>query len=507
MEEPACQVWLNATEFNALEKQDQTDEMKTNVDAQLHDEGIENVKQNNNEYKRDLQHDAGVLLVDRVKTGEGDAAGTIPSDDERLGEDTKQNSSINEMGTVNEQDSDVCGRTAYYSIPPVETEKMPSTCLFQRARESDDAVNLGGENDTSLKAMASRDFGSTHVKYDERSLIKKEDYQHTVQINYTERSCVIRQQITTSVTEKRSLKVKRGHSKDEEDTWSLIPSSVPCGEQRKSDGGAVIGRYLQELSDPAEVVPLSPACLTEDHPSAVDSSAVQRINMHDIELSVRAKSVSFQEGDRDADVELGLGEGREEEKQEPQSLSMLDKLSSLLKEIEPKGKGAKSSARRKLRKRNRGKEKRLQSDDIEMVEMTRGNGSKEAATINKIEESRIGEDAEEMPLDGTFILQGAEEANNEINSSRDRLKNEMAVEKARIKSLIGDKRLSKRLTYTLILVLWAIEADMPNEIFDGISKSCSLNALFKEQIGTKKELIMQNMYIPNVKDDEDTNLS
>ena len=392
------------------------------------------------------------------------------------------------------EDQGVCNCKPGYIKPPATLEKTPSTCPHQSSFEINDEINLSGENDTDQPVMEN---GISKRHKLEESLINHCDFEHTVQINHTERHTNVNTESkrkVSSISGRTASQIKRDSSSNQEDTWSLIPSTVQYDEDENSmqSTHVIKARNLKEVSTTYEVATTSFITDIEERPSTVEGNDKKKVNMQDIELRLGAKSVSFHDTERARDVELGLEEERPMARHGP----TLDKLSGILRDMGQKRKRIKSSVLKKLKRDTASDEQKKSGKEIELVEM-RGSNNNRGEIIenpNNDEEPREDEAEEIVPLDSTFILEGAKEAEEQLKTNKERLDNELIAEKSTIENLLGKRQLSHKKLYSLILVLWAIEADMPQVFFDNMRKSSRFNALIKQQIGDDKDLILHNMY-------------
>ena len=390
-------------------------------------------------------------------------------------------------------DKIVCGCISQHSKPPANMEKMPCTCQYKSESEYTYKVDQKLSGITNQAKQDMNNNNSRKQRLLGRPANTLDNCEHTaVQIHHAEKRLYSTHQ-TSSESGRTTFDTDNISCNEVNDTWSLIPSTVQHTEARDARHGDadLEARSIIDVSTPGVTI-TELVDEVEDRPSTVESTAKRRVNMQEIELSLGERRVSFQEVNTARDnVEVGLRGKRPASR----NAATLDRLSGLLRELNRKRKRVIPSRHTKRASCAISDERKSSETCIEMVDLAGKSttvGSDQ--TTNYVKETKIDIEEGDVPLGSTFILEGAKEAAEQLSSNNERLKKEMLTEKSRLENLLHNAALSHRKKYTIILVLWAIEADLPNEFFDCLQKSKMLNALLAEQLDEGRELILDNMY-------------
>jgi len=385
-----------------------------------------------------------------------------------------------------EGDKVVCECISNYSKPPANMEGILCTCPKRSENNYEISQKLSSITDTAQQAM--ENDNSMEQKLEERPSNRTCELKHNVQLHQKEKhnDCTLK---GNCGAEKMNFDIGSNSSSEENDTWSLIPSTVQYSETQGTRHGSLdfATSYISNTSHTTEVETRYTRIEIQSVTSKTESATKQNVNMQDIELRLGAKSVSFHRTDRAYDLEEGLGC---EERPASRHASALDKISGILRGLKNKRKSSGYKARTKDKENN---QQDLLDNSIEMVDMKKKKSTASGMTTNNVEEKFTGSEKEETALDSTFILEGANEAKEELKTIEERAKEKMLAEKSRLAKLIDNTKLSHKQRCILILVLWAIDADMPEDFFSCLRKSRMFNALLNAQIGINRELILDNM--------------
>lgn len=485
------------------EKQKNKEGARANINTELDENVLKQCKQNSceSEYdphgndKIEAKTEAGVTPTEKV---------TVHGIELVIDEQCQTSNGLMQKNNIvqlsMEVDKVVCGCISDHSKPPAAMRKMPCTCMNKSSSENPYEIDQGLSciADEAQQVMKKN---SKEQSLEERVLITPNNLEHSVQINYTEKHNGITRK-DSSASGKVLFDIGSSSSSGINDTWSLTPLTVEYVESNDNYQGEP-DREARNIVDTSQIpgaATTSSISEVTGSPPPAESAIVKKVNMQDIELRLGARSTSFQEEDRVRSVTVDLGE----DARSSRHASTLDKLSGILHELKHKRKRVNPPGNRKCTRYAVNNDLESLDKDIEMVEMVEMKRNNSTVDTGKIAMNCKGAEGDkeenEAPLDSSFILEGAKEAEEQLKINKERLEKEIIKEESKLNSLLYDSKLSYRKRYTLILVLWAIEADMPEELFDSLRKSRMLRALVNEQIGREKELILQNMYTNNVHD-------
>eukprot|EP00112_Aurelia_sp_Birch-Aquarium-sp1_P010027 Seg2163.1 transcript_id=Seg2163.1/GoldUCD/mRNA.D3Y31 product="hypothetical protein" protein_id=Seg2163.1/GoldUCD/D3Y31 len=293
-------------------------------------------------------------------------------------------------------------------------------------------------------------------------------------------------------------------------------------KQRRDSSQMITTSFIENLKD-------------EGRRSSQQSNTSKRLDVSDINLRLGQKSGT--RASQDYDIELGRRESDFSERPISQQAVHLDKLSQILKDLgNKKGRVQSAVSEKLIRFRNKEDKK---SSDIELVEMqdkkedkkeetgSRRRRRRSRASIRLRKKSGGGDvesdenkkmlsenktlpgkheklavenkdalaQAKEVALDNTNIIQGAKEGKESMKEERERLRNDMIDIKEIIRDLVNHNNLKSQQKTCLVLLLWAIEADMPDEFFQRLQKSKTFAAILQDSVAIKQDIIMYNMYI------------
>ena len=481
------------------EKQENKEGARANTNTEFDKNAIEQCKQNSSESERDphgndelgAKPEAGITPSKKIS--DNDIELVIEEQCETSNGLIQKNNAVQLSMEVEKA---VCGCISDHSKPPAVMKKMPCTCMNTLRSENHYEIDheLSCISDEAQQVM--KNNKSRKQRLEERVLITPNKLEHSVQINCTEKHSGITRR-DSSASGKVLFDIESSSSSEVNDTWSFIPLTVQYGESSDRSLGE-LDREPKNTVDTSQIPGAASTSFIGEVtgcPSPAESTIIKKVNMQEIELRLGAKSTSFHEEGRARSVEVDLGEDRPASRH----ASTLDKLSGMLQELKHKRKRVNPPRNRKYTAYAGNNEQESSGKDIEMVEMRGNNNTVDTDKIKmNCKRAKADKEEDEVPLDSSFMLEGAKEAEEQLNVNKERLKKEMLKEESKLKNLLNGSKLSHRKRYTLILVLWAIEAEMPEEFFDSLRKSRMLNALVSEQIGTEKELILQNMYTNNV---------
>ena len=385
-----------------------------------------------------------------------------------------------------EGDKVVCDSISNYRKPPASMERILCTCPKRSENNYEISQKLSSITDTAQQAMENNN--SMEQKLEESPPNGTCELKHTVQLHQKEKHNDCTGQGNCGA-EKMNFDIGSNSSSEENDTWSLIPSTVQYSETQGTRHGSLdfSARCISSTSQTTEVETRYTRIEIQSLTSKTESATKQNVNMQDIELRLGAKGVSFHRMDKAYDMELGIGC---EERPASRHASALDKISGILRGLKNKRKSSGYKARAKDPANT---QHELVDSGIELVDMKSKKNMGSGKTTNNVEEKFTGSEKEETALDNTFILEGANEAKEELKTIEERVKEKMLAEKSRLVDLIDNTTLSHKQRCILILVLCAIDADMPEDFFGCLRKSRMFNALLNAQIGLNRELILDNM--------------
>ena len=432
--------------------------------------------------------------------------------------------------------------TSINQIPPVSPENEKYTC--QNQTEIGDK-NFNSEHSSSFGLERGADDMDAHMArkqnytiLDVNSPVNDFKVGHIVQIHHRD---------SNDGHERRKKMSLRGDKNSEEGRELLISpqdlvykfdsSKTDQDENGNDDNVNEKHSDLKQRRDSSQMITTSfmENLKDEDRRSSQQSNTSKRLDVSDINLRLGQKFGTNQKTNQDYDIELGRRESDFTERPASQQAAHLDKLSQILKDLGNKKGRVQSVVAERLKKSKNREDKK--SGDIELVELTdnqkEGMSSRRRRRISRISaglKKKSGDEdekssdknknmpgenkklsverdklavenkdtlaqAKEVALDNTKIIQGAKEGADSVQVGRERLRYDMIDIKKIIGDLVKHNNLKSQQKTSLMLLLWAIEADMPDEFFQQLQKSKTFGAILQDSVGVKRDLIMYNMYI------------
>ena len=430
--------------------------------------------------------------------------------------------------------------TSINQIPPVSLENEKYTC--QNQTEIGDK-NFNSEHSSSFGLERGADDMDAHMArkqnytiLDVNSPVHDFKVGHIVQIH---------QRDSNDGHERRKKMSLRGDKSSEEGRELLISpqdlvykfdsSKIDHDENSNDENVNEQQSEMKQRRDSSQMITTSfiESLKDADRRSSQQSNTSKRLDVSDINLRLGQKSRT--RANQDYDIELGRRESDFTERPASQQAVHLDKLSQILKDLGNKKGRVQSVVAERLQKSKTKEDKK--GGDIELVELTdnpkeemssrrrrrisrisaglkkkSGDEDKKSSDENKnmpgenktlsgendklaVENKDALAQAKEVALDNTKIIQGAKEGAESVQVGRERLRNDMIDIKKIIGDLVKHNNLKSQQKTSLLLLLWAIEADMPDEFFQRLQKSKTFGAILQDSVGVKRDLVMYNMYI------------
>ena len=385
-------------------------------------------------------------------------------------------------------DDEVLSKKSHGSIrPPVCCETKENTCKSDQGHQNTVLDYESGRQNAAMEKCTIKSHRRESIE--ETSLIKKIEVEHTVQIHKFLKGDDGQERRVFSKTTQLKERIVKSNQQEEE--WQLIPFAVPSdrkdGDVASFTNGEKNGVINAGPNKETEIVTTS---FITERPLTQPRNSETRINVHEIELNM-AKVVP-----KNYNVEAAMGpEGKGEDQLVMRTSSRMDQLSRLLGAIGKRKDEVKSASGERTKQRRRTKRTK-QRENLENIEKQK-NGAK---IKNEEQEANIKvtindkKDITEEPLDAKFIMEGVKDEEEKRKKERVRSKCELDNAKRTIDELLKETKLTKRQKYSLMLMVCALDADMPPQFFEAIGKSSTFSTILRELVETKKELLMFNMY-------------
>ncbi|XP_065063322.1 uncharacterized protein LOC135689885 [Rhopilema esculentum] len=383
-------------------------------------------------------------------------------------------------------DDEVLSKKSQRSIrPPVCCETKESTCKCDQGHQNTVLDYESGRQNAAMEKCTIKSHRCESIE--ETSLIKKIEVEHTVQIHKFLKGDDGQERRVFSKTTQLKERIVKSNQQEEE--WQLIPFAVPSDRKDVASFTNEEKNGVTNSGPEKENETVTTSFITE-RPSTQPRNSETRINVYEIELNM-AKVVP-----KNYDVEAAMEpEGKGEDQLVTRTSSRMDRLSRLLGAIGKSKDEVKppSGERTKQRRRTKRAKKR---ENLENIEKQKNDEKikKEEQEANIKVTINDKKDIVEEPLDAKFIMEGVKDEEEKRKKEGIRSKSELDNAKRTIDELLKETNLTKRQKYSLMLMVCALDADMPPQFFEVIGKSSTFSTILRELVETKKDLLMFNMY-------------